>query len=198
MWSCAALGDVTGDGLREVIWGSNGNRIHATSWQGVELLDGDVIDRLGLELQKVAEPYVRTVDALHDLLLSLGDLTEEEAWARCDHTAASRARPRSWSTAPRLVRASPWPGSHSSAAARERAAIAVDIDAERREEVESDGAAHDGERQQRPPAPRRITAQHGKPWPATQQPCRRSTTGWIGSTPVPVGAGDRLRRPAMP
>ncbi|MGL4513066.1 MAG: Lhr family helicase [Lacipirellulaceae bacterium] len=61
-----------------------------------ELLDGEVIDRLGLELQRVAEPHVRTIDATHDLLLSLGDLTEEEVWARCDHAAVTHDEVTAW------------------------------------------------------------------------------------------------------
>jgi hypothetical protein len=41
VWSCAALGDVTGDGLRDVVWASNGTEIYATHGSGQELIDGD-------------------------------------------------------------------------------------------------------------------------------------------------------------
>jgi ATP-dependent Lhr-like helicase len=61
-----------------------------------ELLDGDTIDQLGLELQKLADPYCRHIDAVHDLLLSLGDLKADELWARCDHIAVTRADLEKW------------------------------------------------------------------------------------------------------
>jgi ATP-dependent Lhr-like helicase len=61
-----------------------------------ELLDGDTIDQLGLELQKLAEPHCRHVDAVHDLLLTLGDLTADELWARCDHALVTRADLERW------------------------------------------------------------------------------------------------------
>ncbi|WP_197524965.1 Lhr family helicase [Botrimarina hoheduenensis] len=61
-----------------------------------ELLDGEVIDTLGLELQKLADPYTKDADGVHDLLLSLGDLTEEEVAARCDPVAAPRAEVARW------------------------------------------------------------------------------------------------------
>ncbi|MEQ8850080.1 DEAD/DEAH box helicase [Botrimarina sp.] len=61
-----------------------------------ELLDGEVIDQLGLELQKLADPYCRHADAAHDLLLSLGDLTAEELFARCDREAVTHADADAW------------------------------------------------------------------------------------------------------
>ncbi|MEN0111830.1 MAG: DEAD/DEAH box helicase, partial [Planctomycetota bacterium] len=61
-----------------------------------ELLDGETIDQIGLELQKLADPYCRHVDGVHDLLLSLGDLTAEEVWGRCDPSAASRGDVDRW------------------------------------------------------------------------------------------------------
>lgn len=61
-----------------------------------ELLDGETIDQLGLELQKLADPYCRHADATHDLLLSLGDLTAEEVFARCDHEAVKREDVDGW------------------------------------------------------------------------------------------------------
>uniref|UniRef100_A0A832MJU2 T9SS type A sorting domain-containing protein n=1 Tax=Eiseniibacteriota bacterium TaxID=2212470 RepID=A0A832MJU2_UNCEI len=67
VWSCAALGDVTGDGLREVIWGSNGNRIHATSWQGVELLDGDANPATHGVFKVLGAPYNFSTPAIADL-----------------------------------------------------------------------------------------------------------------------------------
>lgn len=55
-----------------------------------ELLDGDAIDAVERELQQ-RDPtrHVKTADGLHDLLLRLGDLTEEEIGARA--TDAARA-----------------------------------------------------------------------------------------------------------
>ncbi|MEO1497988.1 MAG: DEAD/DEAH box helicase [Planctomycetota bacterium] len=61
-----------------------------------ELLDGEVIDTLGLELQKLADPYTKDADGLHDLLLSLGDLTGDEAHARCDPEKVERGDVTRW------------------------------------------------------------------------------------------------------
>ncbi|WP_197526541.1 Lhr family helicase [Botrimarina colliarenosi] len=61
-----------------------------------ELLDGETIDQLGLELQKLADPYCRHADAAHDLFLSLGDLTGDELYARCDHDAVAREDVERW------------------------------------------------------------------------------------------------------
>ena len=48
-----------------------------------ELLDADVVDQLALELQRLtASHHIRHEDALHDLLLQLGDLTHDEIAAR--------------------------------------------------------------------------------------------------------------------
>lgn len=63
-----------------------------------ELLDGETIDQLGLELQKLANPYCRHADAAHDLMLSLGDLTAEEVFARCDREAVTREDVDGWLT----------------------------------------------------------------------------------------------------
>jgi ATP-dependent helicase Lhr and Lhr-like helicase len=49
-----------------------------------ELLDPDALDTLELQLQHLTdERKARHPDALHDLLISLGDLTYEEVLARC-------------------------------------------------------------------------------------------------------------------
>ncbi len=61
-----------------------------------ELLDGDVIAELALELQRLAEPPVRHIDAVHDVLFSLGDLTAEELWARTDRTRVTREELGDW------------------------------------------------------------------------------------------------------
>jgi ATP-dependent Lhr-like helicase len=56
-----------------------------------ELLDGETMDAVERRLQHVDSDYrVRSEDGLHDLLLRVGDLTREEARARCagDGTAA--------------------------------------------------------------------------------------------------------------
>lgn len=52
-----------------------------------DLLDGETIDEVGLELQRLNKSYVKDADGLHDLLLSLGDLTREELWARVDQAS---------------------------------------------------------------------------------------------------------------
>jgi len=50
-----------------------------------ELLDADAIDGVERQLQHLDERYlVRTVDALHDLLLRIGDLTADEILRRSD------------------------------------------------------------------------------------------------------------------
>ena len=49
-----------------------------------ELLEPDVIDELALSLQHLDRRAVRHADALHDLLLALGDLAEEEIALRAD------------------------------------------------------------------------------------------------------------------
>ena len=61
-----------------------------------ELLDGGVIDTLGLELQRLAEPIARHPDDIHAMLLSLGDLTDEEVWSRCDREKAERRDLARW------------------------------------------------------------------------------------------------------
>jgi hypothetical protein len=61
-----------------------------------ELLDGDVIAEVALELQRLAEPSIRHIDAVHDTLLSLGDLSEVELWGRCDHSLVGREQLVEW------------------------------------------------------------------------------------------------------
>jgi ATP-dependent Lhr-like helicase len=53
-----------------------------------ELLDADAIDALVLELQRLNQPLADGPDAVHDLLLHLGDLSAEELAARCRSGAA--------------------------------------------------------------------------------------------------------------
>jgi len=49
-----------------------------------ELLDADAIDAIGRSLQRLEGSRVRHADGLHDLLLSLGDLSEDEIRARVE------------------------------------------------------------------------------------------------------------------
>ena len=49
-----------------------------------DLLDGETIEQLSLELAKLDRPVVRDADQLHDLLQLLGDLSRDEIFARCD------------------------------------------------------------------------------------------------------------------
>jgi hypothetical protein len=41
MWSAAAVGDVDGDDMKEIVFGTNGDKIYAFHHDGTELLDGD-------------------------------------------------------------------------------------------------------------------------------------------------------------
>lgn len=49
-----------------------------------ELLDAEVIEQIGLEVAKLDRPQLRDADDLHDLLLSLGDLSRAEIAVRRD------------------------------------------------------------------------------------------------------------------
>ncbi|MCA9238293.1 MAG: winged helix DNA-binding domain-containing protein, partial [Planctomycetales bacterium] len=61
-----------------------------------ELLDADAIDQVVRELQRLDDPHVNDADAIHDLLLHLGDLTEEELAQRLRPDAAAAGRARHW------------------------------------------------------------------------------------------------------
>jgi ATP-dependent Lhr-like helicase len=56
-----------------------------------ELLDADAIDALVFELQRLDKRYVDGPDAVHDLLLHLGDLNEEELGQRANPEATPAA-----------------------------------------------------------------------------------------------------------
>jgi ATP-dependent Lhr-like helicase len=56
-----------------------------------ELLDPEAIESLERSLQRLEGRSVRHADGVHDLLLSLGDLTEEEIRARCEPGGDVRA-----------------------------------------------------------------------------------------------------------
>jgi ATP-dependent Lhr-like helicase len=50
-----------------------------------ELLDGDVLEQLELRLQRLDSPYpIKHADGVHDLLLSIGDLTTDDIRARAE------------------------------------------------------------------------------------------------------------------
>jgi ATP-dependent Lhr-like helicase len=56
-----------------------------------ELLDADAFDELEYELQRLAPKYqVRHADALHDMLISIGDLTDDEIRARATTPEAAQ------------------------------------------------------------------------------------------------------------
>jgi ATP-dependent helicase Lhr and Lhr-like helicase len=57
-----------------------------------ELLDADAIDALVMELQRLEHRSTTGPDGVHDLLLHLGDLTEEEIAARCPREGSQLAR----------------------------------------------------------------------------------------------------------
>jgi ATP-dependent Lhr-like helicase len=64
-----------------------------------ELLDADAMDQVERQLQRLDAGYhARSADGLHDLLLSLGDLTEDELRARADESGV-------WASLPALVAA---------------------------------------------------------------------------------------------
>ncbi len=54
-----------------------------------DLLDGETIEQLSIELAKLDRPVVKDPDQLHDLLQLLGDLTRDEILARCDSETVS-------------------------------------------------------------------------------------------------------------
>jgi ATP-dependent Lhr-like helicase len=55
-----------------------------------ELLDADAMAALERQLQRLDQPYhARSSDAVHDLLLAIGDLTREELLARTSGSAAT-------------------------------------------------------------------------------------------------------------
>ena len=41
VWSSAAIGDIDGDGIKEIVFGSNGDKIYAFHANGTEVMDGD-------------------------------------------------------------------------------------------------------------------------------------------------------------
>jgi ATP-dependent Lhr-like helicase len=61
-----------------------------------ELLDADAIDALTLELQRLDHRSTTGPDGIHDLLLHLGDLTEEELAARCPADASATGALARW------------------------------------------------------------------------------------------------------
>ncbi len=51
-----------------------------------ELLEADVVDEVALQLQRLNSKYpAKNADAVHELLLKLGDLSGDELTARCDN-----------------------------------------------------------------------------------------------------------------
>ena len=63
-----------------------------------ELLDPEAIDALLLELQRLDHRATNGPDAVHDLLLHLGDLNEEELAARCPADAVATGQLERWLT----------------------------------------------------------------------------------------------------
>ncbi|MEM8946302.1 MAG: DEAD/DEAH box helicase [Planctomycetota bacterium] len=61
-----------------------------------DLLDGDTIDQLSIELARLDRPAVSDADQVHDLLQLLGDLSGDELFARCDSEAINRATLDTW------------------------------------------------------------------------------------------------------
>jgi ATP-dependent Lhr-like helicase len=62
-----------------------------------ELLDGDVVDQLAVELQYLDARFVaRHPDAVHEMLLKLGDLRDDELALRCDADAVASGALEAW------------------------------------------------------------------------------------------------------
>ncbi|MBL9164410.1 MAG: DEAD/DEAH box helicase [Planctomycetaceae bacterium] len=61
-----------------------------------ELLDPEAIDSLLLELQRLDQRFTTGPDGVHDLLLHLGDLNEEEVAARCPEDAVALGQLERW------------------------------------------------------------------------------------------------------
>lgn len=61
-----------------------------------ELLDAEAIDQIVLELQRLDPPRVHNADALHDLLLNLGDLSSEEIRDRTLPEAVAGGQIHQW------------------------------------------------------------------------------------------------------
>ncbi|HWA75893.1 MAG TPA: DEAD/DEAH box helicase [Polyangiaceae bacterium] len=70
-----------------------------------ELFDADVIEGVERDVQRLREPAIRRADDIHDLLLLLGDLAEEDLLARAESGAAVPAFLRELSAARRIARA---------------------------------------------------------------------------------------------
>ena len=63
-----------------------------------ELLDAEAVDELLLELQRLDHRSTSGPDAIHDLLLHLGDLSEEEVAVRCPAEAVATGQLERWLT----------------------------------------------------------------------------------------------------
>ncbi|MCC6493752.1 MAG: DEAD/DEAH box helicase [Pirellulales bacterium] len=61
-----------------------------------ELLDGDAIDAVAMELQRLEHRSASGPDGVHDLLLHVGDLSEEELAARCPEEAVRQGELQRW------------------------------------------------------------------------------------------------------
>jgi ATP-dependent Lhr-like helicase len=61
-----------------------------------ELLDADAIDEITLELQRLDRRATTGPDGIHDLLLHLGDLSEDELAARCPEDAIASGQFAKW------------------------------------------------------------------------------------------------------
>jgi hypothetical protein len=67
VWSSAAVGDVDGDGKKEIIFGSNGNQIYAFHADGTELIDGDNNPKTIGVFRTVGAPFNYGTPAIADL-----------------------------------------------------------------------------------------------------------------------------------
>jgi hypothetical protein len=67
VWSSAAAGDVDGDSVKEIVFGSNGNKIYAFHADGTELIDGDADSATVGVFRTVGSNYNFSTPALADL-----------------------------------------------------------------------------------------------------------------------------------
>src|SRR5262249_47480917 len=67
IWSTPAIGDLDGDGKKEIVFGSNGNLLYALRWYGQEWIDGDANPATKGVFKVLGAPYNYGTPALADL-----------------------------------------------------------------------------------------------------------------------------------
>src|SRR5262249_24224708 len=67
VWSSAAVADIDGDGIKEIVFGSNGDKIYAFHANGTEVMDGDNNPATGGVFKVVGAGYNFSTPAIADL-----------------------------------------------------------------------------------------------------------------------------------